>query len=92
MAQITKDGRGHLPQCIQLCPKQQITLPPRLQVKSPHFQLVFFFVIGIELFTSALKRNDIKGISVGGKQIKVTQFADDRTVFVIDHQSPPVQK
>jgi len=54
--------------------------------------LVFFFGIGIELFTSALKSNDIKGISVGGKQIKVTQFADDRTVFVIDHQSPPVQK
>lgn len=89
MAQITKDG--HLPQCIQLCPKQQITLPSRLQVKMPHFGF-FFFVIGIELFTSALKRNDIKGISVGRKQIKVTQFADDRTVFVIDHQSPPVQK
>ena len=31
--------------------------------------------------------NDIKGIVVGGKEIKVTQFADDTTVFVNDHQS-----
>ena len=28
-----------------------------------------------------------KGIVVGGKEIKVTQFADDTTVFVNDHQS-----
>ena len=38
------------------------------------------FVIGIELLTRALKsNNDIKGITVGGKEIKVTQFADDTT-------------
>ena len=45
------------------------------------------FVIGIELLARALKSNDIKGIVVGGKEIKVTQFADDTTVFVNDHQS-----
>ena len=28
--------------------------------------------------------NDIKGIVVGGKEIKVTQFADDSTVIVIN--------
>ena len=46
------------------------------------------FVIGIELLARALKsNNDIKGIVVGGKEIKVTQLADDTTVFVNDHQS-----
>ena len=46
------------------------------------------FVIGIELLARALKsNNDIKGITVGGKEIKVTQFADDTTVFVNYHQS-----
>ena len=47
------------------------------------------FVIGIELLAArALKsNNDIKSIVVGGKEIKVTQFADDTTVFVNDHQS-----
>ena len=46
------------------------------------------FVIAIELLARALKNNnDIKGIVVGGKEIKVTQFADDTTVFVNDHQS-----
>lgn len=42
------------------------------------------FVIGIELLKN---NNDIKGIVVDGKEIKVTQFADDTTVFVNDHQS-----
>ena len=41
-------------------------------------------MIGIELLKS---NNDIKGIAVDGKEIKVTQFADDTTVFVNDHQS-----
>jgi len=46
------------------------------------------FVIGIELFARAFKsNNDIKGIAVGGKEIKVTQFADDTTVFFSGHQS-----
>ena len=41
-------------------------------------------MIGIELLKS---NNDIKGIVVDGKEIKVTQFADDTTLFVNDHQS-----
>ena len=46
------------------------------------------FVIGIELLARALKsKNDIKGIVVGGKEVKVTQFTDDTTVFVNNHQS-----
>ena len=46
------------------------------------------FVIGIEPFARALKsNNDIKGITIGGREIEVGQFADDRTVFVNDHQS-----
>ena len=46
------------------------------------------FVIGIELLARSLKsNNDIKGIAVGGREVKVIQFADDTTVFVKDHQS-----
>ena len=46
------------------------------------------FVIGIELLARALtNNNDIKGITVDRKEIKVTQFADDTTVFIKDHQS-----
>ena len=46
------------------------------------------FVIGIELLARALKNNDsIKGINIGKKEIKLTQFADDTTVFVSDQVS-----
>ncbi|KAL9989297.1 hypothetical protein ACROYT_G003831 [Oculina patagonica] len=46
------------------------------------------FVIGIELLARALKNNEsIKGINVGKKEIKLTQFADDTTVFVNDQVS-----
>jgi len=46
------------------------------------------FAIGIELPARALKsKNNIRDIVVGGKEIKVTQFAVDSTVFVNDHQS-----
>ena len=46
------------------------------------------FVIGIELFARALQRDPtIKGIPVGQNEIKVTQYADDTTVFVRDLES-----
>ena len=46
------------------------------------------FVIGIELFARALKNaGTIHGINVGQKEIKVTQYADDTTVFVRDRES-----
>ena len=46
------------------------------------------FVIGIELFARALKNDHtIKGIEVEQKEIKVTQYADDTTVFVRDRES-----
>ena len=49
------------------------------------------FVIGIELFARALKiyDPDIKGINVGQKEIKITQYADDTTVLVRDYDSVP---
>ena len=47
-----------------------------------------FFVLGIELFGRALKNNkSIKGILVNNHEIKVTQYADDTTVFVRDRDS-----
>ena len=43
------------------------------------------FVIGIELFARALKNDHtIRGIKVGSKEIKCTQYADESTVFVSD--------
>ena len=45
-------------------------------------------MIGIELFAGALKNaSTIHGINVGQKEIKITQYADDTTVFVSDRES-----
>ena len=46
------------------------------------------FIIGIELFARALKNEQsIKGVNVETKEIKITQYADDTTVFVKDEES-----
>ena len=46
------------------------------------------FVIGIELFVRALKKDtEIKGIKVDQNEIKSTQYADDTTVMVSDCDS-----
>ena len=46
------------------------------------------FVIGIELLARALQNdNSIKGVNINKKEIKVSQFADDTTVFVSDQDS-----
>ena len=43
------------------------------------------FVIGIEILAKAIKNDTaIKGIHVGEKEIKVSLYADDTTVFVCD--------
>ena len=43
------------------------------------------FVIGIELLSGALQKDpSIRGIQVGQKEIKITQYADDTTVLVRD--------
>ena len=40
------------------------------------------FVIGIELLSNAIQKDpNIKGIQVGQKEIKITQYADDTTVL-----------
>ena len=44
-------------------------------------------MIGMELFARALKNaSTIHGINVGPKEIKITQYADDTTVFVRDRE------
>ena len=50
------------------------------------------FVIGVEILSNAIKRSsEIKGIQIKQKQtVKITQHADDTTVFMKDVQS--VQK
>ena len=46
------------------------------------------FVIGIEILARAIKNDTaIKGINVGEKEIKVSLYADDTTVFVRDLDS-----
>ena len=48
------------------------------------------FIIGIELFKRTLKKDhSIKGINVETKEIKlkITQYADDTTVFLRDEES-----
>ena len=43
------------------------------------------FVIGSELLSNAIQKDPtIKGIQVGQKEIKITQYADDTTVLVRD--------
>ena len=43
------------------------------------------FVIGIEILARAIKNDaGIKGIKVGEKEIKVSLYADDTTVFARD--------
>ena len=49
------------------------------------------FVIGIQLFGKALKNKSIKGILINNHEIKLTQYADDTTVFVRDRDSVDVQ-
>ena len=52
----------------------------------PLFGLLF--IIGIELFARAfISDQSIKGINVEKKEIKITQYADDTTVFVRDEES-----
>ena len=46
------------------------------------------FVIGLKLLARAIKRDNlIKGISTGEKEIKISMYADDTTVFVRDLDS-----
>ena len=43
------------------------------------------FVIGIELLSNVIQKDPtIKGIQVGQKEIKITQYADDTTILVRD--------
>ena len=46
------------------------------------------FIIVLELLATSIRNNDqIKGISVGGNEIKLAMFADDMTSFVCDKMS-----
>ena len=41
------------------------------------------FVLGIEILALAIIQNSkIEGIAVGSREIKITQYADDTTVFL----------
>ena len=52
------------------------------------------FVIGIEILSNAIRRSsEIKGIQIKQKQtVKITQYADDTTVFLRDVQSVHILK
>ena len=47
-----------------------------------------FFVLGIEILALAIKKNPkIEGIKVGAGEIRITQYADDTTVFLKSPES-----
>ena len=49
------------------------------------------FVLGIEILALAIKKNPkIEGIRVGAREIKITQYADDTTVFLKNPESMSV--
>lgn len=46
------------------------------------------FVLAVELLSNSIRaRNDIKGIQVGNREIKLSQYADDTTSFCKDESS-----
>lgn len=46
------------------------------------------FILAVEKFSHAIRRNDcIAGIPVGGIFYKVSQYADDTTLFLRDGES-----
>ena len=49
------------------------------------------FVLGIEILALAIKKNpQIEGIRLGAQEIKITQYADDTTVFLKNPESMSV--
>ena len=52
------------------------------------------FVIGVEILSNAIRRSsEIKGIQIKQKQtVKITQYANDTTVFLRDVQSVHILK
>ena len=48
----------------------------------------YLFIIAVEILANGIRKNNhIKGIKVGSKSIKISQLADDTTVFVSDLDS-----
>ena len=48
----------------------------------------YLFIIAVELLANGIRKdNNIKGIKIGNTSIKVSQLADDTTVFVSDFDS-----
>ena len=48
----------------------------------------YLFIIAVELLANSIRMNDhIKGINVGRIEIKISQLADDTTIFVSDFNS-----
>ena len=48
----------------------------------------YLFIIAVELFANMIRRdNNIKGIPVGNVEIKISQLADDTTVFLSNIES-----
>ena len=55
----------------------------------PH--LGIFISTGVETLAIAIRQNkNIKGINVRRKEIKISQLADDTSIFIKDHQSLPI--
>ena len=50
----------------------------------------YLFIMAVEVMANGIRRNNnIKGIKVGETEFKISQLADDTTIFVSDYESVP---
>ena len=48
----------------------------------------YIFILGVEILAEKIRRNNaIKGILVHGKEIKISQYADDTTIILDGSQT-----
>ena len=65
-----------------------VGIPCQRCVEAPRQERGFLFVLSIELFSRAVKKDaTIKGIQVNKYELKISQYADDTTFFVRDLDS-----
>ena len=49
---------------------------------------LYIFILGVEILAEKIRRNNaIKGILVHGKEIKISQYADDTTIILDGSQT-----
>ena len=47
---------------------------------------LYLFILCVEILAEAIKNSEIKGITVNGREIKISQYADDTTLILDGHK------